>query len=75
MLPPGIAKLPGGSIRITGVGPAGSPFHLLASSELSAPRVASTVLTNGVFDAEGNFSFTDTGAVTTPVRFYQMSTP
>jgi len=71
----GIARLPGGSIRITGAGIAGSPFQLLASTKISAPRASLTVLTNSVFDPEGNFSFTDNGAATTPVRFYRISTP
>jgi uncharacterized repeat protein (TIGR03803 family) len=71
----GIARLPGGSMRITGAGLAGSPFRLLAFTQLSAPRAATTVLTNGVFDPDGNFSFTDTGAATIPARFYRMSMP
>jgi uncharacterized repeat protein (TIGR03803 family) len=71
----GITRLPGGSVRITGTGLAGSPFRLLASTELTGPRISLTVLTNGVFDPEGNFSFTDTGAATIPARFYRMSTP
>ena len=71
----GIARLPGGSIRITGAGLAGSPFQLLAATELSAPRAALTVLTNGVFDPEGNFSFTDNAATSVGARFYRISTP
>jgi uncharacterized repeat protein (TIGR03803 family) len=71
----GIARLPGGSIRVTGAGLAGSTFKLLAFTQLTAPHAASTVLTNGVFDPEGNFSFTDTGAATIPARFYRISTP
>jgi hypothetical protein len=62
-------------MRITGAGLAGSPFRLLASTQLSAPRASWTVLTNSVFDPDGKLSFTDTGAAAIPARFYQVSIP
>jgi len=75
----GIARLPGGSIRITGIGPANAPFRLWATPDLSQAEIFSavvgswSVVTNGVFAEDGSFSFTDNTAA--PTRFYRVSTP
>jgi uncharacterized repeat protein (TIGR03803 family) len=71
----GITKGVNGIVVVTGSGLPGSPYRLLSSANVSVPRASWTVLTNGVFDPEGNFSFTDTGAVAIPARFYQVTTP
>ena len=68
-----ITLSPGGSVLITGTGPSDTAYRLLASSDLSLPIASWTVLTNSVFAADGTFSFTDTGAVALPARFYRVS--
>jgi uncharacterized repeat protein (TIGR03803 family) len=70
-----IAKGPGGSVLLTGIGPSGAPFRLLASDDLSTPIASRTLLTTGAFDTNGQFSFTDEGAATVNTRFYRVSTP
>jgi hypothetical protein len=39
------------------------------------PVTSWALLTSASFDSNGNFSFTDAGAVTNPSRFYQLSVP
>jgi uncharacterized repeat protein (TIGR03803 family) len=70
-----ITKTPGGSILLSGTGLAGSPYRLLAATNLSAPSPFSTLLTSNVFDTNGTFSFTDQTATNTAARFYRISTP
>jgi hypothetical protein len=48
---------------------------LWASPDLSLPFASWTLLTSASFDSNGNFSYTDAGAVTHPSRFYQLSVP
>jgi uncharacterized repeat protein (TIGR03803 family) len=69
-----IARLPNGNFTLTGTGPSGSPFRLWASSNPSTPLSSWTLLTNGVFAANGTFSFTDASPAIS-ARFYQVSTP
>jgi len=70
-----ITKTPGGSVLLSGTGLAGSPYRLLAATNLSAPSPFSTLLTSNVFDTNGTFSFTDQTATNTAARFYRISTP
>src|SRR5262249_44794351 len=71
----GVARLGNGSKLIVGTGPAGSPFRLWTSTDVSQPLASWTLLTNSVFANDGTFAFTDIGAVTLPMRFYRVSTP
>ena len=71
----GIARLANGNVSLTGTGPSGSPFQLWASTDPSAPVSFWTLLTTGIFAADGTFSFTDTGAANMAARFYRVSTP
>ena len=71
----GIAKGPGGSVRLTGTGPSGASFRLLAATNVSLPIASWTSLTTSAFDTNGQFSFTDQGATTVNARFYRVSTP
>jgi uncharacterized repeat protein (TIGR03803 family) len=70
-----ITKDPGGNVLLTGTGPAGAPFHLLASTNISLPIASWPSLTAGTFDSNGQFSFTDATAATANARFYRISTP
>jgi uncharacterized repeat protein (TIGR03803 family) len=70
-----ITKEPGGNVLLTGTGPAGAPFHLLASTHISLPIASWPSLTTGTFDTNGQFSSTDTTAATANARFYRISTP
>jgi uncharacterized repeat protein (TIGR03803 family) len=71
----GIAKGPGGSVVLTGTGPSGEAYRLLASTNVSLPIASWTSLTTNAFDTNGQFSFTDAGAATVNVRFYRISVP
>jgi uncharacterized repeat protein (TIGR03803 family) len=71
----GISKTANGSASITGIGPSASPYRLWTSSVVSTPVASWTLLTNGVFAADGTFSYIDAGAMNAPERFYRLSTP
>jgi uncharacterized repeat protein (TIGR03803 family) len=71
----GTSKTANGSISIAGIGPSASRYRLWASSVVSTPVAFWMLLTNGVFAADGTFSYTDIGATTAPARFYRLSTP
>jgi len=71
----GITKGTGDSVLLTGVGLAGATYRLLASTNLSLPIASWTTLTNGVFDADGTFFYTDNEATAAQTRFYRVSTP
>jgi uncharacterized repeat protein (TIGR03803 family) len=71
----GITKTTNGSVSIAGIGPSASAYRLWASGVPSTPVASWTLLTNGVFAADGTFSYTDTGAIAAPARFYRVSTP
>jgi len=62
-------------VVLTGTGPAGAAFHVLASSDISLPITSWTSLTTGAFDSNGQFSFTDESAATVNARFYRISIP
>jgi uncharacterized repeat protein (TIGR03803 family) len=70
-----IAQAPLGNVLLTGTGFPGATFHLLTSTNISLPIASWTSLTTGVFDTNGQFSFTDTTAATAKMRFYRISTP
>jgi uncharacterized repeat protein (TIGR03803 family) len=70
-----ITKGEGGSILLTGTGPSGATFRLLASPDIALPIAAWTTLTTGTFGEDGSFSFTDTEARAVSERFYRLSTP
>jgi uncharacterized repeat protein (TIGR03803 family) len=70
-----VARQPGGSLLLTGTGPANQAFRLWASTDMSSPLASWTVLTSASFDSNGNFSYADAGAATNPSRFYQLSVP
>ncbi len=66
----------GGNIIISGTnnsGPGGT-YHLLASTNLLLSRTNWTVLTNGSFDGNGNFLFTN-AIGTNPQQFYILRVP
>src|SRR5262249_17803228 len=71
----GIAKLPNGGRLLTGTRPSARPFRLWASTDLSRPLASWTLLTNGVFAADGTFSYLDGASAAIPARFYQVSAP
>jgi uncharacterized repeat protein (TIGR03803 family) len=70
-----VARMVNGSFLVTGTGPSGSPFRLWASTDPSRPVSSWTLLTTGIFAADGTFSYTDTAAAGISARFYRVSTP
>ena len=70
----GVARLTNGNFVLTGTGPSASPFSLWASTDPSTPLSSWTLLTTGVFAADGTFSYTDASEAV-PARFYRLSTP
>lgn len=64
----------GGAFPLSGTGPRGSTYHVLASSSLTQPVAIWSVLTNGTFHG-GVFNFNDNQAPTYPQRFYRIVTP
>ena len=68
--------LSGGNIVASGTnnsGPGGT-YHVLTSTNLVLPRTNWTVLTNGSFDGNGNFQFTN-AIGTNPAQFYNLRVP
>jgi mannan endo-1,4-beta-mannosidase len=63
-----------GAFQLNGTGPRGSPYHVLASTDLAQPIAAWSVLTNASF-AGGVFNFTDNQASGFSQRFYRIATP
>jgi uncharacterized repeat protein (TIGR03803 family) len=70
-----VARQPSGSVLLIGTGPANGSYRLWTSTHLSLPFASWTLLTSASFDSNGNFSYTDAGAITNPSRFYQLSVP
>jgi len=58
-----VARQPGGSVLLNGSGPSNGAYRLWASTDLSLPVASWTLLTSASFDSNGNFSFTDAGAI------------
>jgi hypothetical protein len=77
-IPPAIQNLvqSGGNIILTGTnneGPGGT-YHVLTSTNTAVPPMNWTVLTNGMFDLNGNFSVTN-AIGTNPAQFYLLRIP
>jgi uncharacterized repeat protein (TIGR03803 family) len=70
-----IAQVAGGNVRITGTGPADAAYRIWSSRDIALPIASWTLLTNGFFEADGTFTFTEAVNPATPSRFYQISTP
>jgi hypothetical protein len=64
----------GGSVTLSGTGPSGAAYRLLATTNLMMPLNNWTATATGVFSG-GVFDFTDTQATNYPLRFYQVVTP
>ena len=71
----GIRSGPDGFVRLLGTGPPGASFSLRSSTDLSAPMSAWAVLASGVFEANGEFAYTNSTAGDATTRFYRLSTP
>jgi uncharacterized repeat protein (TIGR03803 family) len=71
----GVTSQPGGSVLLTGTGPANASYRLWASSDLSSPFSSRNLLTSASFDSKGSFSYRDPGASTNSFRLYQLSVP
>lgn len=78
-VPPSIGTITisGGNIIISGTNNlgAGGTYHVLSSTNLSLPLANWTVLTNGTFDGNGNFSITNAVDSTKPIGFYLLQVP
>ncbi len=79
-LPPsptiGNIRITGNQIIISGTNNhgAGGTYSIITSTNVLAPRSNWTLLTNGTFDGNGNFSSTNATGTNT-VRFYQLQVP
>ncbi len=67
-------RIPGGAFQVSGRGPHGAAFRLLASSDLAAPIGNWSVLTNGYLSG-GVFSVTDNQSTNSRLRFYRAAVP
>jgi hypothetical protein len=70
--------LTNGSIQLALSGPAGNNYRIWASTNVAATPISSTwtlLVTNGLFNANGNATFLDTSATNYPTRFYAISVP
>ena len=66
-----------GNIIISGTnnsGPGGG-YQVLTSTNLTVPLTSWTVLTNGTFDGNGNFSVTNSIGTTNSRQFYILQVP
>ena len=63
-----------GALPLSGTGPRGSTYHMLASTNLAQPMAGWSALTNAKFSG-GVFTFTDKPATNYPRRFYRVVTP
>ena len=64
----------GGSFQLSGTGPRGSTYHVLASTDLTQPVAGWSVLTNDTFNG-GVFTFIDWQTTNYPQRFYRILRP
>jgi mannan endo-1,4-beta-mannosidase len=64
----------GGAIQLSGRGPHGAAFRVIASTNFLAPTTSWTVVTNGTLMG-GVFTFTDTQASNYRQRFYRIASP
>lgn len=63
-----------GNFQITGTGPNGAGYHVLAATNVAQPELEWTEVGSGTFTG-GAFSFTDLSATNYPRRFYRVVTP
>lgn len=76
-IPPNIAsaaRQTNGAFQVSGTGPHGAAFRLLATTNLSLPRANWPVLTNGTLSG-GVFTYSDSQATNYPQRFYRIAAP
>jgi uncharacterized repeat protein (TIGR01451 family) len=66
-------RLPNGAFQFCFGGPAGQPYRLLATTDLSLPTAQWTVLTNGTFGSTAACYLESAAAL--PVRFYRVVSP
>ncbi len=67
-----------GSIQLAFSGPAGNSYRIWANTNVVAAPITNTwtlLVTNGLFNANGNATFTDVTAANFPMRFYRVSVP
>ena len=72
-----------GSIKIVGTnvvfsgsnGAASSPYYVLASTNVASPRISWTPVATNMFDANGNFIFTNSVNSTLHQQFFQIQLP
>ena len=67
-------KVVGGTFQLSGTGPRGAVYWVLASTHLDQPIGLWSVLTNSTL-AGGVFTFTDQQAANQAARFYRVSKP
>jgi len=75
--PPQIADIVsagGGTFTLSGTGPAGEPYRILATTNVVLPFPSWPVVGTGVFIG-GVFSFTDTQSTNLSQRFYRVASP
>lgn len=75
--PPQITEFgfgPGNLFSLSGTGPAGEPYRILTSTNLTLPLEAWMPLSTGDFFG-GVFSFTDPHSSNSPLRFYRVASP
>lgn len=69
-------SLAGGNVIIRGFsGTTNGEYYVLTSTNVTQPSTNWTRLATNVFDANGNFSFTNAVDLNTPQRFYQLLLP
>lgn len=66
-------SLTNGSFRVTFNGPAGQPYRLIASTDVTLPISSWTTLTSGTFGGPSAVSYTDSGAASQ--RYYLVVSP
>jgi hypothetical protein len=77
IVPPQITSLVpagGGLFTLSGTGPVGEPYRLLATTNVTLPLANWPVVDTGVF-TDGLFSFTEAQAANYAQRFYRVATP
>jgi hypothetical protein len=77
IVPPQINSLVpvgGGLFTLSGTGPVGEPYRLLATTNVTLPLANWPVVDTGVF-TDGLFSFTEAQAANYAQRFYRVATP
>ena len=70
----GVWHLSDGNIQLTGSGPSGAPYRVLAATDLSLPLGNWLEIGNGTFTG-GLLDFADLQATNYPRQFYRISTP